>query len=82
MKCVLIGSLDPDTLLILVNAVYFKGQWENKFDPSVTEERPFHINETDTKMVPTMFIKNTFLFGEVSQLDATLVELPYQVYWL
>lgn len=70
--------LDPDTKMVLVNAVYFKGQWENKFNPKLTEDRPFHVDQTTTKSVPTMYMKKRFRFGDLPNLNARFIEIPYQ----
>ncbi len=37
------GSVHRDTRLILTNAVYFKGNWEDPFIPAATIERPFFL---------------------------------------
>nr|XP_048327663.1 serpin-Z2B-like [Ziziphus jujuba var. spinosa] len=37
------GSLKSDTALVLANALYFKGAWDQKFDPSSTQLRDFHL---------------------------------------
>ncbi|NXK52210.1 SPB6 protein, partial [Chauna torquata] len=39
------GILDSMTRLVLVNAIYFKGNWEKKFDKERTKEMPFKINK-------------------------------------
>ncbi|NXN10635.1 SPB6 protein, partial [Indicator maculatus] len=39
------GILDSQTRLVLVNAIYFKGNWEKEFNKEKTVEMPFHINE-------------------------------------
>ncbi|NWS23370.1 ILEUA inhibitor, partial [Pachyramphus minor] len=39
------GILDSLTRLVLVNAIYFKGNWEKQFDKERTRERPFQINK-------------------------------------
>lgn len=39
------GSLNSSTILVLVNAVYFKGQWDHKFDEKHTTEDKFWLNK-------------------------------------
>ena len=39
----ILDSLDPAALLVLVNAVYFKGRWSKPFDRQATRERDFRL---------------------------------------
>ncbi|XP_026579705.1 leukocyte elastase inhibitor-like, partial [Pseudonaja textilis] len=39
------GIIDSLTKLVLVNAIYFKGNWADKFDKNHTAEKPFWINK-------------------------------------
>ncbi|NXU51825.1 SPB6 protein, partial [Turnix velox] len=39
------GIVNSMTRLVLVNAIYFKGNWEKEFNKSSTQEMPFHINK-------------------------------------
>ncbi|NXP63905.1 SPB9 protein, partial [Chloropsis cyanopogon] len=39
------GTVDSQTRLVLVNAIYFKGNWEKPFRKESTRERPFQINK-------------------------------------
>lgn len=36
------GPLDGDLILYLMNAVYFKGRWQDEFRAAATRDRPFH----------------------------------------
>lgn len=72
-------DLSADTALVLVNAVYFKGNWADKFNPNETKPRPFHVDATTTKDVPTMHRFGKYRYGELPELKAKFVELPYKV---
>ncbi|CAL1297714.1 unnamed protein product [Larinioides sclopetarius] len=37
----LFDELDPSIVLVLLNAVYFKGEWKTRFDPKVTSNGTF-----------------------------------------
>jgi len=38
------GSITGLTKLVLVNAIYFKGDWDIKFDKAKTKKREFHVS--------------------------------------
>jgi serpin B len=41
-------------VMYLINATYFNGPWQDQFDPSKTEEEPFHRVDGSTVSVPMM----------------------------
>ncbi|KAM0859669.1 hypothetical protein ACQ4PT_047044 [Festuca glaucescens] len=47
-------SLDPNTTLVLANAVYFKGKWDLAFDESQTTNKPFYRLDGTAVNVPFM----------------------------
>lgn len=42
------GILDSLTRLVLVNAIYFKGNWDKKFSENATQEVDFRVNKVPT----------------------------------
>ncbi len=48
------GDVNAGTLLVLVNAIYFKGAWASPFMESQTQPAPFHLANGGTKEVPLM----------------------------
>nr|XP_027307490.2 serpin B6-like [Anas platyrhynchos]XP_038029936.1 serpin B6-like [Anas platyrhynchos] len=71
------GIIDSMTRLVLVNAIYFKGNWEKRFDKENTNERLFKINKNETKPVQMMFKKDKFPMTYIGDLETKVLELPY-----
>jgi len=69
--------LNPLTRLVLVNAIYFKGDWASKFDVKKTTDEDFHLDDGSTKKVPMMRQTKKFQFAILDELSASMLELPY-----
>nr|XP_012594096.1 kallistatin isoform X1 [Microcebus murinus] len=54
----LVSKLSTDTLMVLVNYVYFKALWEKPFATSRTTHRAFYVDESTTVQVPMMVQDN------------------------
>ncbi|XP_042560383.1 leukocyte elastase inhibitor-like [Clupea harengus] len=72
------GDVDNSTRLVLVNALYFKGDWEMKFNRGNTTEVQFKINKNESKPVQMMHQTATFPFTYVPDVDCQILELPYE----
>uniref|UniRef100_A0A8C1IQJ3 Serpin domain-containing protein n=1 Tax=Cyprinus carpio TaxID=7962 RepID=A0A8C1IQJ3_CYPCA len=48
------GSIDEMTRLVLVNAIYFKGNWEAKFRKKATRDGQFKLNKVRFHLVDLM----------------------------
>lgn len=58
------NSIFPDTTAVLVNAAYFKGFWDTKFDKEQTQVKTFNgATPADVKM---MAIKDRFNYGSLN----------------
>lgn len=71
------GFLNPLVRLVLVNAIYFKGDWKDKFDKSNTKDGDFHVSENKTTRMPFLFKKADFNLGGNRDLLSLIIELPY-----
>uniref|UniRef100_A0A8C1IQH7 Serpin B6 n=1 Tax=Cyprinus carpio TaxID=7962 RepID=A0A8C1IQH7_CYPCA len=71
------GAIDAMTRLVLVNAIYFKGNWEKKFPKDATRDGQFKLNKTQTKPVKMMQQKAQFPLALIPEMDSQVLELPY-----
>ena len=73
----ILDSIEPNTMMILLNAVYFKGTWTKKFDPNYTQQSNFYNfgEEKNAVSIDMMFIKEKFNYyeDELSQV----IEIPF-----
>uniref|UniRef100_A0A4W4H4K9 Serpin B6 n=1 Tax=Electrophorus electricus TaxID=8005 RepID=A0A4W4H4K9_ELEEL len=72
-----VGSVDNLTRLDLVNSIYFKGNWENKFKETATVEHPFHLNKNANNPVKMMYLKETLPLGFIPDMECQILEMPY-----
>ncbi|XP_014479261.1 PREDICTED: leukocyte elastase inhibitor-like isoform X2 [Dinoponera quadriceps] len=71
------GDIDEDTKVILLNAIYFKSKWQKPFDPTLTQNRKFHISKTEANLVPMMFKKSKYVNGKIPAWHSKFIEIPY-----
>ncbi|NWH66686.1 OVALX protein, partial [Geococcyx californianus] len=71
------GSVDPNTVLVLVNAIYFKGIWKTAFKEEHTQEAPFNVTEQESRPVQMMCQNGTFKVAHVAAEQMKILELPF-----
>ena len=74
------GSLTSKTVLVLVNAITFKGYWKYKFADSLTKKEPFHKSSKPTTSVEMMHTgcgPHKLRYAFVRSLKSQVVELPF-----
>ncbi len=62
-------------ILILINAIYFKGSWRIPFDPTLTEDGAFHLTDDATVQVPMMTRLGDY--ATFADADVQAIRLPY-----
>lgn len=72
------GYVDYSTRASLVNAAYFKGQWASQFKASETKFGNFYIKRDQIRMVKFMRQKGSFNYYVSEELQAHVLELPYE----
>lgn len=68
------SSINTDTVTVLTNAVYFKGDWKKPFAPSV--KRPFNKFDGSIINVDMMHEQAPYAYTEDAQVQ--VVQLPYK----
>ncbi len=69
------GGITKSTLSVLVNALYFKGDWLHAFPAQNTKSGPFETyHQTSTNVE---YMKDTFATPYYGTKDFAVIELPY-----
>lgn len=68
-----------EEVMLLINALYFKGNWRHQFPKNRTEIGGFYVSSTDVVNVPLMRTTDKFFYFESNDLDAKILRLPYKV---
>lgn len=69
------GPLDADLIMYLMNAVYFKGRWQDEFRAAATRPRTFHAPGGD---VQRPMMARTGDYGHLRGEGFQAVRLPYR----
>ena len=71
--------LEPLTRLVLVNAIYFKGNWADQFNPKDTAKGAFKVSPSESMDVDMMHKTAEFAFTNLKEpVEATILEIPYK----
>ncbi|NXE15191.1 OVAL protein, partial [Lophotis ruficrista] len=71
------SSVNPQTEMVLVNAIYFKGMWQKAFKDEDTQAVPFRISEQESKPVQMMYQIGSFKVAVMAAEKMKILELPY-----
>jgi serpin B len=71
----MISQIDPDVLMFLINAIYFKGSWVTRFDQAQTKPEDFFPSPGTTTEVNMMHTSGDFRY--YSDGTCQVARLPY-----
>ncbi|MBN3894649.1 MAG: serpin family protein [Nostoc sp. NOS(2021)] len=71
----IVEKIQPDQVLFLISAIYFKGKWSKEFDKNQTAQHPFYITSGRQKQLPMMSQGGDYRYYQSKQFQA--VSLPY-----
>jgi serpin B len=70
------GGVDRSTVLVLTNAIYFKGDWQTKFEKNDTKQADFAVSTKEKVKVDMMHVKGDFKCYTDEKMR--VLELPYK----
>ena len=73
----ILDEINPDMVLFLINAIYFKGTWQTEFDPSHTRDGTFYLTTGDEKQIPMMTRTGDYPYYENYEAKFQAISLPY-----
>jgi len=73
----MLDHIPAETVMYLVNAIYFKGDWKYQFPVSQTQKRPFQTESGSTVQVDMMALDKGADFKLYSEQDFHYLEIPY-----
>jgi serine protease inhibitor len=71
----IVERIDPDTVMYLINAVYFHGKWSAPFDKQSTRDMNFQREDGGRSRVPMMHRTGEYGFAESE--GTQLLSMPY-----
>ncbi|NXB79926.1 A1AT antiproteinase, partial [Donacobius atricapilla] len=74
----LVKSLDPDTMMVLINYIFFRGSWERPFSNLNTRDDDFFLDAKNSVKVEMMHQNNDFNVHRDEELSCWVVEIPYE----
>jgi len=71
----IVKGIDPELIMLLINAIYFKGDWIVEFDETATQKQEFFLPESPPVQVDMMSTSGSFSY--YSGENCQVARLPY-----
>lgn len=73
----LVEDLDASTIMYLVSYIYFKGKWETPFNPDLTREAMFTVDENTQVPVQMMYREASFDTYYDMAINTSVLRIPF-----
>ncbi|XP_027010797.1 alpha-1-antitrypsin homolog isoform X1 [Tachysurus fulvidraco] len=74
----MVKSLDQDTIMVLINYIYFRGKWEKPFEVDHTHKADFHVDENTKVSVDMMKRTGRYdIYHDVNNFTSVIM-VPYK----
>ncbi|KAM8885537.1 LOW QUALITY PROTEIN: hibernation-specific plasma protein HP-55-like [Spinachia spinachia] len=73
----LVEDLDPSTVMYLISFIYFKGKWATPFNPKLTREDNFTVDENTKVPVQMMNQEASFYSYYDRAINTSVLHLPF-----
>ncbi|XP_036419120.1 alpha-1-antitrypsin homolog [Colossoma macropomum] len=74
----MIKELDQDTMMMLINFIYFRGKWEEPFKTRRTKKDDFHVDENTKVTVDMMANTDFYKFYDDRNNFSSIIIVPYK----
>ncbi len=76
IKSIIDNNISPETVILLINTIYFKGVWKAPFNANITYETDFKLDDVTIGIVDMMSKKANVLYFDKG--DYKIISLPYR----
>ncbi|TDH13380.1 hypothetical protein EPR50_G00056780 [Perca flavescens] len=73
----LVKDLDPNTVMCLISYIYYKGKWATQFDPELTKQDDFNVDENTKVSVDMMNLEDRLHTYHDYDLNTMVLQLPF-----
>ncbi|XP_036419115.1 alpha-1-antitrypsin homolog isoform X2 [Colossoma macropomum] len=74
----MIKELDQDTMMMLINFMYFRGKWEKPFNINYTKKADFHVDENTKVTVDMMSKESYYEYYRDRNNFTSIIMVPYK----
>ncbi|XP_017542018.1 alpha-1-antitrypsin homolog [Pygocentrus nattereri] len=73
-----VKELDPDTVMMLINYIYFRGKWKKPFEKRFTTKADFHVDENTKVTVDMMARTGHYSIYHDDNNSTSIIMVPYK----